>query len=1010
MEEQPYPGHVNYGVGVPPPHMMFPGQPGAQPNPFSWMQYQQMLQQGGHHYPMPPPTGLPLMNFNGGAGGKGSLEEAMRRRTNSGPQHAAHPGGYPAYPGAHPGFVPHHGGVASKASSLVPTPSPSHSSGSSSISSSGPGQPAPAGFHPYRRAARSSDATAPPPSQQPAASAAAAVNGNGIGARPPRARTTSNVLPPTGSEALLAGTNGGRRPVPPSLAAGGHHSPYHSTSSSSLRGGSSGTPLGHAYSMSMPATAVPTIAPLTLATDALSLGGGAQPSPPPPVLAHRSSDSASSNGKSPHHQIERRPPPSLSGGSNSHSRDDSLSSQGSRFSNSAGGPSSATTHDSMSSTGRTTPTPISASSMSKKPSPLSRDQPDNQSIATTISPPSIESSEKKKGLLSGKLRKALSFSTLDDITNTQHTTSQHPSASSRQHSPVPLTGPNGRQLPPRSTASASAKQGPQHQHHGLAQIHTSSQDDAASSMRSISPPPSLLPPRSASALGMDSGAASISSKRTRPPVAGEGRRSLFNRKFNSSTDNISLSSKLSISSTVSSASMMLRKVGGLGKLAKKSTLMGISNIFQKDRDEEDKFGPIGGDAKAAKKSKSKKTGSAEATSAISHATAEQDGYYSQQHSRTDSGMTPAAHYVRQMQEAEARAEAAAAAARREAEAASAKKAAAAAKAAEEAQGARQKMLEKEKASLKSKRAGGWRKRIGMGSSSDAPKLTGLETTPLSDEHRQEAEAAASGYPQYAKTAVGPVPPGAFSREEEGAFDDAFDAEELEPPHMPGSLYGSAADSGDEFETDSLRHWGEGIELARASASKVQAPRSILKKSASEQVLAEGDRPWTRVRANSYDVPNGPSTAGAPLMSQMSNTTAGVDRMDGVAPRPASPQFPKSASGGPYSQQQHPAPAPSPSPTPSPLGHHSNSSMPTLSLFGQGGDPDLTLTLGSAQRGHGRNRKRLIFAEEDIFHSTWPAHVYDRRGDLATCNRLTPLLAQQIKEVSSKRLMIFPSPF
>jgi hypothetical protein len=32
-----------------------------------------------------------------------------------------------------------------------------------------------------------------------------------------------------------------------------------------------------------------------------------------------------------------------------------------------------------------------------------------------------------------------------------------------------------------------------------------------------------------------------------------------------------------------------------------------------------------------------------------------------------------------------------------------------------------------------------------------------------------------------------------------------------------------------------------------------------------------------------------------------------------------------------------------------------------------------------------------------FHETWPSMEYDRRGEIATCNRLTPMLAQQIKE-------------
>ncbi|KAL3480330.1 hypothetical protein BJX99DRAFT_254635 [Aspergillus californicus] len=42
-------------------------------------------------------------------------------------------------------------------------------------------------------------------------------------------------------------------------------------------------------------------------------------------------------------------------------------------------------------------------------------------------------------------------------------------------------------------------------------------------------------------------------------------------------------------------------------------------------------------------------------------------------------------------------------------------------------------------------------------------------------------------------------------------------------------------------------------------------------------------------------------------------------------------------------------------------------------------------------------KSLIFSPRIQFHETWPSGEYDRRGDVATCNRLTPLLAQQIKE-------------
>ncbi|KAK2853281.1 hypothetical protein FQN49_005227 [Arthroderma sp. PD_2] len=50
--------------------------------------------------------------------------------------------------------------------------------------------------------------------------------------------------------------------------------------------------------------------------------------------------------------------------------------------------------------------------------------------------------------------------------------------------------------------------------------------------------------------------------------------------------------------------------------------------------------------------------------------------------------------------------------------------------------------------------------------------------------------------------------------------------------------------------------------------------------------------------------------------------------------------------------------------------------------------------GTPQSVSGRN---ISFSPRIQFHDTWPSGEYDRRGDVATCNRLTPLLAQQIKE-------------
>ena len=42
-------------------------------------------------------------------------------------------------------------------------------------------------------------------------------------------------------------------------------------------------------------------------------------------------------------------------------------------------------------------------------------------------------------------------------------------------------------------------------------------------------------------------------------------------------------------------------------------------------------------------------------------------------------------------------------------------------------------------------------------------------------------------------------------------------------------------------------------------------------------------------------------------------------------------------------------------------------------------------------------RNISFSPRIIFHDTWPSGEYDRRGEIATCNRLTPVLAQQIKE-------------
>lgn len=53
-----------------------------------------------------------------------------------------------------------------------------------------------------------------------------------------------------------------------------------------------------------------------------------------------------------------------------------------------------------------------------------------------------------------------------------------------------------------------------------------------------------------------------------------------------------------------------------------------------------------------------------------------------------------------------------------------------------------------------------------------------------------------------------------------------------------------------------------------------------------------------------------------------------------------------------------------------------------------------ISLPNTPRGVIRN---ISFSPTVKYHDVWSSHEYDRRGEVATCNRLTPMLAQQIKE-------------
>jgi len=142
-------------------------------------------------------------------------------------------------------------------------------------------------------------------------------------------------------------------------------------------------------------------------------------------------------------------------------------------------------------------------------------------------------------------------------------------------------------------------------------------------------------PSASSIAGTTAGSSSVStpavgdaSIRTTKPKS----RSLFNGRFNASTDNISLSS------TVSSASVMIRKLGSIGKLARKNSLSGITKLFKDKEKDKGEGGSGGGISFGRKKGKG-----ATVEASVSMATAEIDRF----EDPSLKGLSPAAQLARQ---------------------------------------------------------------------------------------------------------------------------------------------------------------------------------------------------------------------------------------------------------------------------------------------------------------------------------------------------------------------------
>ncbi|KAJ7293983.1 hypothetical protein C8J57DRAFT_1211359 [Mycena rebaudengoi] len=520
-----------------------------------------------------------------------------------------------------------------------------------------------------------------------------------------------------------------------------------------------------------------------------------------------------------------------------------------------------------------------------------------------------------------------------------------------------------------------------------------------------------------------------------PPKKKSRAASLFNSRLNASTDNISLSS------TVSSASVMIRKLGSMGRLARRNSLAGITSLFKggdRRRGEEQggsdtegegeggdgkkKDGKGKGKDKGGKKEKERekqererrernlkgqgsgsKSGKGEASEAsVSHATAELDrasapGDWSVPASGELTGLSPAAKLARQhtlKSNAEAAAKAKAAA-----EAAAARSAAAAAASAAGSNGV---PTWERNTTTRHGAAGGAAVRV----AEDGSLVLVEEPESDEDEYGQ-------GYHNHQQQ----------QQQQQQAWAEDEEDEDEEWGLLGGEEDDTIRVGVDGYGDEEHEPWATDV---RRSVERGRQPaKGILKYAGTydqQSYLADPQHPnlTTRVRSNSYNSHPNQSNELGPLARIPSPDPDHIDGLHRHGP-PHSPHTPTNTSNAPPSlpplafdsgsplrvgfdspqatptattfaqAQAHAAALPAP---PSIFNHPAlNSSAPALTTLGLGHPTPPPL----AHRSATAPSKKLAFASNLSVYDTFSASMYDRRSEPATWSRLTPALAQRIKE-------------
>ncbi|KAF8641551.1 hypothetical protein AX16_009928 [Volvariella volvacea WC 439] len=466
--------------------------------------------------------------------------------------------------------------------------------------------------------------------------------------------------------------------------------------------------------------------------------------------------------------------------------------------------------------------------------------------------------------------------------------------------------------------------------------------------------------------------------------------SLFNSRLNASTDNISLSS------TVSSASVMIRKLGSMGKLVRRNSLAGITSLF-KDKDKEGKKKDKKGSAKAEVSEAS-----------VSHVTAELDRGGSGDWSME--GLSPAAKLARQ-HTLKTNAEAAAKAkAQQEAQAAIAN-AANTAKVDVQANASGSSAL----SSINGNESAGvaiWDRNTATKQGPSKGEVGGIKvnedgTQANTENNDDDDDSSDEGHYGGSQQAGQSFHAEGWEDDEDWGEDHDGDEEVT----IRAGLQRTSLDDNNAFYQEEPEPWAVDI---RRSIEKTRKPmKGILKlngKYNQEAYLSDSSSyPTARLRSNSYNS-HGTSELG-PLARMPSPDPDHIDGLhrhnshsSGHGPKDAVPLIPplpfESGSSSRLSMsleglKGEPSTPPSTStaaPEKASIFIHPNSSAPALSTISTTSTPP-TLTHRSATAPS----KRLAFASNLSVYDTFSSTVYDRRSEPATWSRLTPALAQRIKE-------------